>query len=80
MPELTFNPLTLCVHDLLSLADFFFQNQLFRKYYFMNTIRVSNSLDPDQARHVVRPDPGPDCLQRLSADDTNTRLIISSIT
>ena len=29
-----------------------------------NTIRVSNSLDPDQARHIL----GPNCLQRLSAD------------
>ena len=33
-----------------------------------NTIRVSNSLDPDQARHFVGPDLGPNCLQRLSAD------------
>ena len=29
----------------------------------------SNSLDPDQARHFVGPDLGPNCLQRLSADD-----------
>ena len=29
---------------------------------------MSNSLDPDQARHFVRPDLGPNCLQRLSAD------------
>ena len=35
---------------------------------FFNTIRVSKSLDPDQARHFVRPDLGPNCLQRLSAD------------
>ena len=33
---------------------------------------MSNSLDPDQAQHLVRPDLGPNCLQRLSADDTNT--------
>ena len=31
---------------------------------------VSNSLDPDQARHFVGPDLGPNCLQMLSADDT----------
>ena len=31
---------------------------------FFNTIRVSNSLDPDQARHFVGPDLGPNCLQR----------------
>ena len=35
---------------------------------FFNTIRVSKSLDPDQARHFVGPDLGPNCLQRLSAD------------
>ena len=37
--------------------------------YFFTTIRVSNSLDPDQAGHFFRPDLGPNCLQRLSADD-----------
>ena len=31
---------------------------------------MSNSLDPDQAQHFVGPDLGPNCLQRLSADDT----------
>ena len=31
---------------------------------------MSNSLDPDQDRHSVGPDLGPNCLQRLSADDT----------
>ena len=50
----------------------------------MNTIRVSNSLDPDQARHYVGPDLGPNFLQRLSADDTSMHvklmeLIISLI-
>ena len=30
---------------------------------------MSNSLDPDQARHFVGPNLGPNCLQRLSADD-----------
>ena len=34
-----------------------------------STIRVSNSLDLDQAQHFVGPDLGPNCLQRLSADD-----------
>ena len=32
-------------------------------------ICVSSSLDPDQARHIVGPDVGPNCLQKLSADD-----------
>ena len=36
-----------------------------------NTIRVSNSLDPDQARHYVGPGLGPNCLQRLSTEDTS---------
>ena len=30
---------------------------------------MSNSLDPDQAEHFVRPDLDPYCLQSLSADD-----------
>ena len=48
-------------------ADFSqIENQLFR-----NTVRVSNSLDPDQARHFVGPDLCSNCLQRLSADDTS---------
>ena len=48
---------------------FFFQNQLFENS-FRNAIIVSNSSDSDQARHFVRPDLDPNCLQRLSADDT----------
>ena len=40
------------------------------KNSFRSTIRVSNWLGPDQARHFVGPDLGPHCLQTLSADDT----------
>ena len=40
-----------------------------------NTIRVSNSLDPDQARHFVGPDLGPNCFQRLSANDTSRQKV-----
>ena len=54
----------------LSSTDFFLKS-MFSKNYFRNTIRVSNSLDPDQVRHFVGPDLGPNCLQRLSADDTS---------
>ena len=54
----------------LSSADFF-QNQLFRKILSGIPSGVSNSLDPDQARQNVGPDLGPNCLQRLSADDTS---------
>ena len=39
---------------------------------FLNTIEVSNSLDPDQARHFVGPDLGQNCFQRLSADTKHT--------
>ena len=46
---------------------YFFQNQLFSKNSFRDTIRASNSLDPDQARPFVGPDLGPNCLKRLSA-------------
>ena len=31
---------------------------------------MSNGLDPDQDQHSVGPDLGPNCLQKLSADDT----------
>ena len=45
---------------------------MFSKYSFFNksTTRVSNRFDPDQGRRFVGPDLGPNCLQRLSADDT----------
>ena len=32
-----------------------------------------HSLDPDQAGQNVEPDLGPNCLQRLSADDTHSQ-------
>ena len=37
-------------------------------------MRVSNSLDSDQARRFVGPDLGPNCLQILSADDTRRQI------
>ena len=43
--------------------------KMFSKYFFRNTSRVSNSLDPDQAPCSVEPDLGPNCLQRLTVDD-----------
>ena len=49
---------------------------------FFNTIWVSNSLDPDQARHFVWPDLGQNCLQRLSADivgqELNTKQLVDT--
>ena len=41
-----------------------FSKSTFSKNSFRNTIRVSNSLDLDQAQHFVKPDLGPNCLQR----------------
>ena len=70
--------LTLCLLGIfshfLSSADFF-QKFFFLKNSFRNTIKVSNSLDPDQAGHFVRPDLGPNCLQSLSADDTSRQRV-----
>ena len=54
--------------NLLSSANVF-SKLTFPKISFRNTIRVSNILDPDQDRHPVGPDLGPNCLQKLSADD-----------
>ena len=39
---------------------------------------MSNSLDLDQARHFVGPDLVPNCLQRLSADDTCRQSVLHS--
>ena len=47
----------------LSSAEFFL-----KKKYFGNTIRVSNSFDPDQAGQFVGSGMGLNHLQRLSAD------------
>ena len=52
---------------LLSSAVFFKIN--FSKNYFRNTIRVPNGLDLDLDRRFVGSDLGPNCLQRISADD-----------
>ena len=50
-----------CFCRLKDLRIKFFQKNL--------SVRVSNSLDPDQDGHFVGPDLGPNCLQRLSAFD-----------
>ena len=47
----------------------FFSKSAFLKNFFRNSIRVSNILDPDQARHFLWPDLDPNSLQRVSADD-----------
>ena len=40
---------------------------------------MSKSLDPDQARRIVGPDQGPNCLPRLSADDTGRQRVKQAI-
>ena len=42
-----------------------FSKSTFSKNSYRNAIIVSNRLDPDQARHFVGPDLGPNCLQWL---------------
>ena len=53
----------------------FFSKLTFWKYSFRNIFRMSNSLDPDQARRIVGPDLGPNCLPRISADDTGRQRV-----
>ena len=53
---------------MLSLSACFFlkkHNLRFQKYSFMNTFKVSNSLDQDHDRHSVGPGLGP----KLSVDN-----------
>ena len=50
----------------------------FLLYFFgeiLYTVRVSNNLHPDQAQHFVWPDLGPNCLQRLSADNISKQRV-----
>ena len=54
----------------LSSADFF-SKSIFLKNSFRNTIRVSNSFDVNHAGCFVGPDLGPNCMQRLPADNTS---------
>ena len=60
---------------LLFVVCCFLTKSTFSKNSFRNTISVSNSLDPDQAQHSVGPDLGPNCLQKLSADDTSRQRV-----
>ena len=63
------------MYSFMSSVDVF-AKILFSKHSFRNTIRVTNSLEPDQVRRIVRPDLGANCLLRLLADDTARRYII----
>ena len=46
----------------------FFKINSFIKFFHDHYQNVKQ-LDPDQVQHSVGPDLGPNCLQRLSADD-----------
>ena len=52
-----------------------FSKSTFSKSSFRNIIKVTNILDPDQAQNFIEPDLSPNCLQRLSADDTNRQRV-----
>ena len=41
--------------------------------------RMSNGLDPDQDQRSVGPDLGPNCLQRLSAEDKSSLVHIQQV-
>ena len=62
---------TLCMLDngacFCRLLIFFLKKNTFLQVKIRNTIRVSNSLDPDQGQQNVGPDLCPNCLQKLSA-------------
>ena len=62
----------------LSSAVCFSSKSSFLKKSFRNINRVSNSLDPDQARKS-EPDLCPNSLQRLSADDTSKQSYVGVI-
>ena len=55
---------------LFSSADFF-QNKRFNLKKIQEHYKSVKGLDPDQDRHSVGPDLGPNCLQSLSADNTS---------
>ena len=56
------------------MSSAFFQNQFF-DFFFRNTTSVSNSLDSDQARHYGGPGLGPNCSQKLSADNSRKQRV-----
>ena len=53
---------------------FFFKTNFVENYFQ----EVENSLDPDQVRIYVGSDLDPNCLQRLSADDTSGQRVFNN--
>ena len=63
-------------HFLFVVCCFFLSKSIFlNKNPFRDTIRVSNNLDPDKARHFVGPYLVSNCLQRSSTDDTSRQKV-----
>ena len=52
-------------------SDFYSSKSSFSKASSKTIVRVSNSLDPDQARQNVGPDLGRNRLNSLSVDETS---------
>ena len=46
-----------------------------KKNPLRNAVRLTNRLDSDQAQHFVGPDFGPNCVQKLSTDDTSRQSV-----
>ena len=63
-PEFRINPenFRTCNGHLVYLAWFYHLLTIFKINSFRNPIRLSNRLDPDQDRHFVGPDLGPNYL------------------
>ena len=40
---------------------------------------MANSLVPDKARHLVKPDLGPNCLQKSTTDNTSRQNITTTV-
>ena len=55
------------ISPLFDVLQIFLSKSTFSKNSFRNIIRVSNSLDPDQADVFVWPDLGPNYLQKVSS-------------
>ena len=68
-PLSEFNSLPLGIFSLFFCRLQFFLKINFFENSFRNMTRVSNILDPDQAKLSVGPYLGPNCLQNLSADN-----------
>ena len=74
--------LTLCM--LVNFSNFghlltFISKLMVSKKSLQNTIRASNSGDPDQVRHHVGPYLVLNCLQRLAADYTSRQRVLNTV-